>query len=355
MKKMKVIDISYANPDVDFVKVKAAGIPTVIIGNGYYGKTDTDFNKHISNAIKADMDIGTYTYIMSDTVAQARKEAQQTLERLKPYRGFINYPVFCDMECSKYYDDKKYSDKLRTDIIKAFCEEIRKGGYYPAVYINPSWLEEWTNKKEILGVYDIWLAAWTENESKDTRYDYGQTMWQWGTKRVNGIKGDVDSNFCYIDYPAKIRKAGLNFLPPENAKRKKVQEIYYSYGTAAIRSTYSREQDNILSRCEKGKYYAADRIVEVDGVTWLGHVGGGYSMLKDGPILFKLAGTYKEGVTTARLNVRTAPAVKKSTEYAVLEKGATVYLVSGKESGWYAVVYDGKEMWVSADYVKTDT
>lgn len=354
MEKIKVIDISYANPDVDFVKVKAAGIPAVIIRNGYYGKTDTDFNRHMTNAIKADMDIGTYTYIMSDTVAQARKEAQQTLERLKPYRGFINYPVFCDMECSKYYDDKKYSDKLRTDIIKAFCEEIRKGGYYPAVYINPSWLEEWTNKKEILGVYDIWLAAWTESESKDTRYDYGQTMWQWGTKKVNGIKGDVDSNFCYIDYPAKIRKAGLNFLPPENAKRKKVQEIYYSYGTAAIRSTYSREQDNILSRCEKGKYYAADRIVEVDGVTWLGHVGGGYSMLKDGPILFKLAGTYKEGVTTARLNVRTAPAVKKSTEYAVLEKGEKIY-IGAKNDGWCAIIYDGKEMWVSADYVKTDT
>lgn len=352
MAKMRAIDISYANPVVDFPKVKAAGFSAVIIRNGYLGKTDTSFNEHMTNAIKADMDIGTYTYIMSDTVASAKKEAQETLERLKPYRGFINYPVFCDMESSKYYDEKKYSDRLRTDIIKTFCEEIRRGGFYPAVYINPSWLEEWTIKKEIIGVYDIWLAAWTDSETKETRYDYGQTMWQWGTKKVTGVDGAVDSNIVYIDYPERIRKSGLNFLPPEGAVSRKVQEIYYSYGTAAIRSTYSRENDNVLARCEKEKSYAIDRIIEVDGVTWLGHAGGGYSMFKDGPILFKKTGTYTEGVTTAKINVRTAPEVKQSTEYAVLAKGAEVYIISGNINGWFSILYEGKELWASAAYIK---
>lgn len=355
MAKIRAIDISYANPEVDFEQVKKSGISAVIIRNGYYGKTDTSFNDHMTNAIKADMDIGTYTYIMSDTVAEAKKEAQQTLERLKPYRGFINYPVFCDMESGKYYDEKKYSDRLRTDIIKTFCEEIKKGGYYAAVYINPSWLEEWTIKKELLGVYDIWLAAWTESETTETRYNYGQTMWQWGTKKISGTKDAIDSNLVYVDYPEIIRKADKNFLPPDNAQRKKVSDVYYSYGSAAIRSTYSRDSDNILERCGEDKYYLIDRIVEVDGVTWLGHADRvGYSMLKDGPLLFKRAGAYKKGITTAKLNVRTAPVVKESTEYAVLEKGDTVYLVSENESGWYAVVYDGKEMWVSADYIKAD-
>ena len=36
-------------------------------------------------------------------------------------------------------------------------------------------------------------------------------MWQYSsTGRVSGISGNVDMDICYIDYPAKIKAAGLN-------------------------------------------------------------------------------------------------------------------------------------------------
>lgn len=217
MEEIKVIDISYAQPKVDFAKVREDGVKAVIIRTGYLGKTDTMFDSHMKGAIEAGLDIGVYTYIMSENAAQAITEAKETVKRLEKYKGFVNYPVYCDMEAEKFYSDK-FSKASRTGIIRTFCSEIQKAGYYAAIYTNPSWLEEWTDKTKLLPEYDLWLAAWTNSPAKPTKYSYGQKMWQWGTGRVNGINGAVDGDLCYVDYPSEIRKAGLNFLPAEEKK-----------------------------------------------------------------------------------------------------------------------------------------
>lgn len=211
MEKIKVIDISYAQQKVDFEAVKASGVKAVIIRTGYFGKTDTMFKSHMDGAIAAGLDVGVYTYIMADNAAQAALEAQETINRIDRYRGKITYPVYCDMENGKYYKEE-FDDDSRTRIIETFCSVVSGAGYYPAVYINPSWLERWTEKERILKKYDIWLAAWTQNADIPTRYNYGQKMWQWGTEAVKGINSAVDSNICYVDYPAIIRKSGRNFL-----------------------------------------------------------------------------------------------------------------------------------------------
>ena len=109
MEKIKVIDISYAQQKVDFEAVKASGVKAVIIRTGYYGKTDTMFNSHMEGAIAAGLDIGVYTYIMADNAAQAAIEARETISRIDRYRGKITYPVFCDMENGKYYNEEKFN------------------------------------------------------------------------------------------------------------------------------------------------------------------------------------------------------------------------------------------------------
>lgn len=350
--KIKAIDISYAQPAVDFEAVKKAGVKAVIIRNGYLNKTDTHFNSHMKGAIAAGLDVGTYTYIMSNTVEDAKKEAQQTVERLKPYKGHLNYPVFCDMESKKYYGDK-FNNRLRTDIILAFCEEIKKAGYYAALYINPSWLEEWTNKEELLGKYDIWLAAWTQSADIPTKYNYGQSMWQWGTDTIKGINGPVDGNLVYVDYPKIIASKGKNFYSAKVENRKNVKEVYESYGEAAIRSGYNRNSNNINGRCEKGKLYPIDGTVTINKDKWLRHAdGSGYSMYKDGLILFKKTGNYKEYKTTTRLNVRSEPKIDKKTVLGIFEKGALIYITGKAENGWFPCIYKGGSAYVSADYVK---
>lgn len=207
----RAIDISYCQPSVNFNRVKKSGISTVIIRNGYLGKTDTSWYNNAQKAIDAGFDIGTYTYIWSDTPQKAAKEAEETIQRLERFKGKINYPVFADMEDVKYLKSR-FSKNSRTEILLTFLETIDRAGYYPAVYINPDWLENHVDKTKILGKYDIWLAHYTNSPDKPTKYDYGQTMWQWGIERVKGA-GEVDSDFVYVDYPAKIRDAGKNYLP----------------------------------------------------------------------------------------------------------------------------------------------
>lgn len=211
MTPTKAIDISYCQRNVDFTAVKLSGIQAVIIRNGYLSKTDTEWSKHVAGALKAGLDIGTYTYIMSETPEQARREARETVTRCDKYKGKLTYPVFADMESEKYMTSR-FDKQSRTKILLAFLDEIAKGGYYPAVYTNPAWLEAYIDKKQIQGRYDIWLAAWTNNPNKPTRFSYGQTMWQWGAASVNGIGGLCDCDIVYCNYPQKIRAQGKNYL-----------------------------------------------------------------------------------------------------------------------------------------------
>ena len=210
--QIRAIDISYCQPIVDFNKVKKSGISAAIVRNGYLGKTDTAWYENTQKAIDAGFDVGTFTYIWSNTPAQAAREAAETVQRLERFKGSISYPVFADMEDNKYLKPG-YNKNSRTEILLTFLKTIERAGYYSAVYTNPSWLENYIDKTQILGKYDIWLAAYTNSPDKPTRYNYGQVMWQWGAAPVSGIKGGpVDSDLVYIDYPERIRAAGKNYL-----------------------------------------------------------------------------------------------------------------------------------------------
>ncbi|MDE7281302.1 MAG: hypothetical protein K2N36_06150, partial [Ruminiclostridium sp.] len=93
---------------------------------------------------------------------------------------------------------EKLTKHERTEIILAFCEEIRAAGYIAGVYLNPSWLENYVEKDRILGKYELWLAHWTEDPNVPSRYDYGQIMWQWGVDRIDGQR--VDGDICFKDF-----------------------------------------------------------------------------------------------------------------------------------------------------------
>lgn len=356
-----VLDISYANSSVDFAKVKATGVSDVIIRTGYLGKTDTYFEKHIQGAIKSGFNIGVYTYIMSKTVDDARIEAEQTIQRLAKYKGYVNYPVFCDMEDERYHNGgfgKVFDRRLCTDIIKTFCDTIRKGGYYPALYINPAWLENYIYKSELIGKYDIWLAAWTGSSSKPTRFNYNQTMWQWGTSIVNGIMGDVDTNLVYVDYPAIVKKSGLNFLPQTVVSNSKpINNIMKSLGTAAIRTAPSKSGD-IKGRVTKDGYYAFDEMITLpNGEVWLRHFGTKLcSMLIDGQTLFSTTTTYSIKYTTNTLNVRSKPSLS-GDKMTVLKQGEKVLVFDGystKQDGytWVKILVGDKVGYVASKYLK---
>lgn len=235
--QIKAIDISFCQKGINFAAVKSSGVKAIIVRNGYLGKTDTAWESNMRGTLMNGFDVGTYTYIMSESIEQAEKEAAETVKRLEKYKGRLTYPVFADMEDKKYMTSR-FTKESRTKILLAFLKTIEKAGYYAAVYTNPAWLTSYIDKTKILGQYDIWLAHYTNNPNKPTKYDYGQTMWQWGLDNIKGV-GDVDGDLVYIDYPARIKAAKKNFL-----QREKLKSVELAFD-AAIRSAPSAKASRI--------------------------------------------------------------------------------------------------------------
>ena len=201
---VKGIDISYANKNLDFKKLKEAGVRFAIIRTGYRQKTDEMFDSHMKNAIAAGLDVGAYCYCMAQSTDEARKEAEYAVSLLAPYK--LSYPVFYDVEDSSLSELSK--TKL-TDIAMTFLDTVKKAGYRAGLYANPSWLENKLNRDKILEKYDLWLAHWTYDPDIPSRYQFGQKMWQWGAyDELPGSNGKIDGDICFVDYPAIIAADG---------------------------------------------------------------------------------------------------------------------------------------------------
>lgn len=349
MMDARAIDMSAHQKDVNYKALKQTGVQYAVVkcSEGY--NLSGAWPDHLNGCVTAGIPCGVYSYVVADNVTEAKKHAEFLVGRLNLQKGKISLPVFADMEDPKY-DSAKYSKELKTSILLAFLDVIKRSGYYAAVYINPSWLEHKIDKTQILGKYDIWLAHWTGSPSIPTKYNYGQTMWQWGIDKSLGIAGGVDGDRVYVDYPEKIRKLGLNFLSQAKPKAEIIQTAFYSYGNAAMRSEPTK-QAQAIKRCEKGKLYPISETSSINGSLWLRHAdNGSWSMERDGSILFKAYKPYNDYITLAKLNVR-SQANTNNDPIGVLEKGSIIHVLErGKD--WSKIIYDGVERYVSSTYIK---
>lgn len=201
---IKGIDVSKWQGNIDWAKVKAAGVQFAMLRGGF-GKIaiqiDNKFERNYRNAKAVGMPIGVYHYSYAKSVEDAKKEAQFCLSYLKGKQ--FEYPIAFDIEDKSQANLGK--DTL-TAITKAFCEEVEKAGYYVCIYANLDWL---TNKLDMaeLSKYDVWVAQWANKCTYKGLYG----MWQYSDKgRVNGITGNVDLNEAYKNYPNIMKVNGLN-------------------------------------------------------------------------------------------------------------------------------------------------
>ena len=194
------IDVSEYQKFIDWRTVKNSGIDFAIIRVGYrgYGNgkivEDRFFDNNIQEATKAGMDIGFYFYSQAISVEEAVQEAQFTLQLLSKYNVPITYPIAIDTERTPNGNGRAdgISKELRTEVVRAFCNEIQRAGYKTMIYANKNWL---LNDLNITSLnYDVWLAHYTDA----TDYPYPYTIWQYtSTGSVNGIVGNVDMNIGY--------------------------------------------------------------------------------------------------------------------------------------------------------------
>ena len=199
----KGIDVSEYQKFIDWRTVKNSGIDFAIIRVGYRGYgtgrivEDRFFANNIQEATKVGMDIGFYFYSQAISVEEAVQEAQFTLQLLSKYNVPIKYPIAIDTERTPNGTGRAdvLSKELRTEVVRAFCNEIQKAGYKTMIYANKDWLLNDLNITDLN--YDVWLAHYTNK----TDYQYPYTIWQYtSTGSVNGIVGNVDMNIGYKKY-----------------------------------------------------------------------------------------------------------------------------------------------------------
>lgn len=226
MANKKGIDISYCQKGFNLEWAKKAGVEFVIMRAGIGNSVDTQLTTHLAACEELDIPYGFYWYSRAFSVAAAITEAKTCVETIKKYSP--SYPVFYDIEEKDQING--LNKQQRTDIVCAFCDEIKKAGYIAGVYINPSWMETYVDKTRIIGKYEIWLAHWTENPNRPSNYKYGQVMWQWGLDKINGW--GVDGDICFKDYPVKKPSkpaapapTPTPATPPQNSLKFKVGDV----------------------------------------------------------------------------------------------------------------------------------
>ncbi|MBR4627821.1 MAG: glycoside hydrolase family 25 protein [Ruminococcus sp.] len=196
------IDVSEFQGDIDWEKVKAAGIDFVIVRVGVrtYGGGDLVLDKkyaeNISGAQAAGLHVGAYFFSQATSTDEAIEEADKLIDAVAPYD--ITYPLIFDWEIIS--GDSARTDTVSVDTLAdcciAFCERVKSAGYTPMIYQN-----KYTSMMKLdvqrLKDYDFWLA---EYNTKPTYY-YDFQMWQYASDGyIPGISGEVDMNICFRDY-----------------------------------------------------------------------------------------------------------------------------------------------------------
>ena len=203
------IDVSKHNGDIDFKKVKAAGVKFVIMRIGYrgYGSSgsvskDIKFESYIKAAHDAGLDIGVYFYSQALNETEAKEEANFVINNLKSYKSYVTLPVafdyeFADVQSGRLdaaWSNKKINKTKMTANAIAFCNTIEAAGYDAMVYANKSFLTDNLDHEKLEQLYDIWLAHYIKN----TNYTGDYRFWQFSEKgTINGISGNVDCDFMY--------------------------------------------------------------------------------------------------------------------------------------------------------------
>ena len=208
-------------------KVRKAGIRRVILRCGFtYQKDkftkeeDAAFEKNIKNAWKAGMLIGVYYYSQATTIKEAKKEANYTLDIIRPYKNKITLPVCYDFEwggrLNKKYAEKKGKEYM-TDICEAYCDIIKDAGYTPMIYASYSVFTNNLYRKRLTKQYKIWLAHYT-SKGKATDYPGAFYVWQYTSSgKVNGLDGRIDMNYIY-EYGRFIKQDNGDYKYKENKK-----------------------------------------------------------------------------------------------------------------------------------------
>lgn len=190
------IDVSKWQGDIDFSKLKSAGVEFVIIrigsSTGINGENfiDSKFIQNIKNANSVGIPVGVYFYSYANSVDRAISDAKWIIENIKDYK--VELPIAFDWENWGSFNTYELSFFGLTNMAKRFMDTVKDAGYDAMLYSSKTYLENiWMSVD-----YPVWLAHYTKNTNYAGDYSYWQIC---SNGKVDGINGDVDIDIRYID------------------------------------------------------------------------------------------------------------------------------------------------------------
>lgn len=216
MKPVYGIDVSRHQGQIDWTKVRNAGIEFAIIRIGYSSLSDgtpnldSTYSYNIQAARAAGIKVGVYYYSQATNVAEANTEVNFIINNLNGIK--LDLPVVYDAECGTVNGEPGHlgaadlSKEEWTKVAIAFCDGIEARGYEAMFYGSISKVISAIDYKTIDSKYQMWIARYrrkgdtTPNQLITANYPYsGQyEFWQYSDHgRVDGISTYVDLDILY--------------------------------------------------------------------------------------------------------------------------------------------------------------
>ena len=191
---IKGIDVSEFQGNIDWEKVKKAGIEFAILklANIYdydANYKDSKFDTNYKNAKAQGIKVGAYIYNYCNTVDTLKNGIEWALGKLDSKE--LDLPIYLDMEDKDIQGETKAS---LTEQCNEFAKYIKSKGYQVGVYANVNWLKNELNPSD----FDKDLSVWVAQYYKECQYEGKYDIWQYASDgSVSGISGNCDMNYLY--------------------------------------------------------------------------------------------------------------------------------------------------------------
>lgn len=179
---MNGIDVSYVQKNIDWQKVKNAGIGFVFARIGYgreLSQKDVMFESHYAGAKAAGLLVGGYHYSYAMNTEAALKEAKACLAMLDGKT--LDLPIAYDMEEAKQF---ALSPEELYKIYKTFSNVIEAAGYKCILYTNKNWLINKWDKTALSTEGPVWMAQYNRTMTYTGKCNIA--IWQ------NSSDGDIE-------------------------------------------------------------------------------------------------------------------------------------------------------------------